>query len=63
MKKIAFIKDGIVIIALNTDESLFDAFLNSDLRIDISDVPDVESGWVYDGVNFIEPEKPSNPEL
>jgi hypothetical protein len=51
MKKIAFIKDGIVGLVLNTDESLSDSFLNSDARLDVTDNADVSEGWSYsDGV-------------
>jgi len=51
MKKIAFIKDGIVGLVLNTDESLSDSFLNSDTRLDVTDNAAVEQGWSYtDGV-------------
>lgn len=63
MKKIAFVKDGIVGVVLNTDESLHDYFLNSDLRIDISDnLEDINPGWFYNNGVFEAPVKPE-PDL
>ena len=60
MKKIAFVKDGIVGVVLNTDESLHDYFLNSDLRIDVSEESDaINSGWFYNNGAFTAPVAPA----
>jgi hypothetical protein len=56
MKKIAFIKNGEVALVFNTDESLFDIFMNSDAKLDVTDNADVNTGWKYDGTNFSAPE-------
>ena len=56
MKKIAFIKNGEVALVFNTDESLFDIFMNSDAKLDVTDNADVNTGWNYDGTNFSAPE-------
>lgn len=56
MKKIAFIKNGEVALVLNTDESLFDIFMNPDTKVDVSDNADINVGWTYDGTSFIAPE-------
>jgi hypothetical protein len=56
MKKVAFIKDGIVGIVLNTDESLSDHFLNSDVRLDVTDNAEVLQGWSYANGTFTAPE-------
>jgi hypothetical protein len=55
MKKIAFIKNGVVEVALNTDESLADAFLNADLVIDVTENSAVEKDWTYNGTTFSAP--------
>lgn len=55
MKKIAFIKDGIVGVVLNTDESLSDSFLNSEIRLDVTDNIDVSQGWSYSDGVFLAP--------
>ena len=61
MKKIAFVKDGIVGVVLNTDEPLHDYFLNSDLRIDISNNSEqINTGWFYNNGRF---EAPAEPEV
>jgi hypothetical protein len=62
MKKIAFVKNGVVLVSLFTNENLFDAFMEADIKIDVSSIPDVESGWTYDGTIFIAPDKPLDPE-
>ena len=56
MKKIAFVKDGIVGVVLNTDESLSDLFLNSDIRLDVTNNADVSQGWLYADGTFTAPE-------
>jgi hypothetical protein len=55
MKKIAFVKNGIVGVVLNTDDELHDCFLNSDLRIDISEHSEkINTGWFYNNGRFTE---------
>jgi hypothetical protein len=55
MRKIAFIKNGVVEVSLNTDESLADAFLNADAVIDVTEKAEVEKDWTYDGTTFTAP--------
>jgi hypothetical protein len=68
MKKIAFIKDGVVGVALNTDDSLQSYFLTPDHVIEVTFKPDVEAGWTYDAgvftapiVEYVEPNDPNHP--
>jgi hypothetical protein len=56
MKKIAFIKDGIVEVVLNTDELLSDSFLNSEIRLDVTDNTEVSEGYLYANGTFTAPE-------
>lgn len=57
MKRIAFIKDGKVVLVLNCDPKLLDAVLNSDTAVDATEADALlTKDWAFDGVAFTAPE-------
>jgi hypothetical protein len=56
MKRIAFIKDGVVLLVLNCDPKLYDAILTADSASAATDEdPAITAGWSYDGTEFAAP--------
>jgi hypothetical protein len=56
MKRLAFIKDGVVLLVLNCDPKLFDALTGDNLIVDATSADNsVTFNWTYDGANFIAP--------
>jgi hypothetical protein len=56
MKKIAFIKDGMVLAVLNCNDKLFDAITTADSSVDASSENSaITTGWLFDGTNFSAP--------
>lgn len=57
MKRIAFIKDGKVVLVLNCDLKLLEAILNSDSAVDATDADALlTKDWAFDGTAFVAPE-------
>jgi len=53
--RLAFIKDNKVVFVLNTDKSLSDIILNSDVKMDISEFSNlISEGWTFDGKTFFQ---------
>jgi len=56
MKRIAFIKDGAVLLVLNCDQKLFDGIMSADAEIDATGADQgIALGWTYDGTTFTAP--------
>jgi hypothetical protein len=56
MKRIAFIKDGVVLLVLNCDPKLYNAILTADAARAVTDEdPTLTTGWSYDGTEFAAP--------
>lgn len=64
MKRVAFIKDGIVISVMNCDQKLFDILMSDNIKIDVSQADQhLTTNWTYDGTNFSAPESIGEPWL
>jgi len=56
MKRLAFIKDGVVLLVLNCEPKLFDALTGGNQVVDATNADQsVTFNWTYDGVNFVAP--------
>ena len=56
MKRLAFIKDGVVLLVLNCDPKLFEALTGDNQIIDATNADQsVTFNWTYDGANFTAP--------
>lgn len=56
MKRIAFIKDGVVLLVLNCDPKLFNGIMTADVEIDATEADAaLTGGWTYDGTTFTAP--------
>jgi len=56
MKRLAFIKDGVVLLVLNCEQKLFEALTGGNEIVDATNADSsVTSNWTYDGANFVAP--------
>jgi hypothetical protein len=56
MKRLAFIKDGVVLLVLNCEPTLFEALTGGNEIADATDADrSLTFNWTYDGTNFIAP--------
>lgn len=56
MKRLAFIKDNVVILVLNCEPKLFAALTDGNQIVDVTDADQsLTSNWTYDGTGFVAP--------
>lgn len=56
MKRLAFIKDGVVVLVLNCEPKLFAALTDGNQIVDATDADQsLTANWAYDGAGFIAP--------